>query len=796
MAWTQTGGLWHRVGSSGDAGDKLDENFALLGATVESLKPVYTVPHPSTGSASIGGLGEASHVLSPTDDTTIHRYGRFVGDEVVQRYSAADSAAAVAGSFPYTATPTGLPADVLFPTAVRHEDTIYLFVTSDETDAIYLASSTDGTAFTVLNSGSPIITASGDPNDVRHRLYNTGACIEEDGTIHCLIEASSLTAGAGGTGQYSTTSVLLYATASVSSPAITLSASAIALVDAGCCWMAHVPERNALFTLYCDFAQGNTTPVDKFRLRFAWCYLSDDPASRLSWKISHPFEGGDGADPDIFFFDTPTDGYSALLYRNISQITGQLDLIPETSVASLLDLFDKVTATGTARFEEPPAEARLYLAPAEPYAIQMGRQPNTKTLAEILMAGNFADERDILDVGDLTAQTVTAGSLAGDISAGNIVSDTLDDARLSSNVPLKNTANTFIDEVKVEYSSSVAKFTAKNTNSGGQSGFDARNNVGRSMSLNTTGTAYGVYGVLTSDMGLVYCDGNIVIMADAGSGIVHMAGASGVEYARFTPTGLRIAGNVGIGEYNPASPLHIRDGTTSRLTFGDYDALSGHTSGYIGISQFAGGGYMEIQGISVSGVSYGDLVLNLNGGNVAVGAAVPASKLDIRGTIRAGTFANPSAGSGTSIELGFDGTQGIIQTYDRTNTLGKPLFINVGVGTVTVGHASCTVDTSGNLAAVSLNLGGSTVNNIMSATSTINFNSIAANGVDLATISVTGALVGDAVFITPPPGFDHEILIKAEVSSSGTVTMRLFNGGPSPIDPASGVFRATVIQFA
>lgn len=82
----------------------------------------------------------------------------------------------------------------------------------------------------------------------------------------------------------------------------------------------------------------------------------------------------------------------------------------------------------------------------------------------------------------------------------------------------------------------------------------------------------------------------------------------------------------------------------------------------------------------------------------------------------------------------------------------------------------------------------------ISATSTLDFGSTAANATTDLTISVTGAVVGDRVIPAPPTGATTQGSYTAFVSSSDTVTVRFHNDDTGVYDPASGSFSVTVIQ--
>lgn len=89
--------------------------------------------------------------------------------------------------------------------------------------------------------------------------------------------------------------------------------------------------------------------------------------------------------------------------------------------------------------------------------------------------------------------------------------------------------------------------------------------------------------------------------------------------------------------------------------------------------------------------------------------------------------------------------------------------------------------------------GGATVTKILSATATLNFDLTALTVEDL-TITVTGAADGDVVTLGVPNGsITTSVQYSAWVSAADTVTVRARTAAVGE-NPASGVFRATVIK--
>jgi hypothetical protein len=83
---------------------------------------------------------------------------------------------------------------------------------------------------------------------------------------------------------------------------------------------------------------------------------------------------------------------------------------------------------------------------------------------------------------------------------------------------------------------------------------------------------------------------------------------------------------------------------------------------------------------------------------------------------------------------------------------------------------------------------------ILSATATLDFGSTAAQSSTDLTVSVTGAVVGDAVTLGLPASPAANTCFTAWVSSPDTCTVRHNNYSSGAVDPASGTYRITVIK--
>lgn len=113
-------------------------------------------------------------------------------------------------------------------------------------------------------------------------------------------------------------------------------------------------------------------------------------------------------------------------------------------------------------------------------------------------------------------------------------------------------------------------------------------------------------------------------------------------------------GNVGIGDTAPIYPMVIRKKPTSgeearMLVIGNTEG--GGTFMFLGTSTTSGG-YSKIQSITTEGISYGNLILNSDGGNVGIGTTSPGYKLEITSTNNGLKINTSAANSGSpSIDL-------------------------------------------------------------------------------------------------------------------------------------------------
>ena len=131
-------------------------------------------------------------------------------------------------------------------------------------------------------------------------------------------------------------------------------------------------------------------------------------------------------------------------------------------------------------------------------------------------------------------------------------------------------------------------------------------------------------------------------------------------------------------------------------------------------------------------------------GDVGVGTTSPGCKLEVNGLVRATSLTNPTSGSG--VELGYDGTQGVIQAFSNraTNTsvpinIQGDLKMNSGYGSSVIaygcrawvnfnGTGTVAINGSGNVSSITDDGVGSYFVNLTNAMPDGNFSATLSSG--------------------------------------------------------------------
>lgn len=237
--------------------------------------------------------------------------------------------------------------------------------------------------------------------------------------------------------------------------------------------------------------------------------------------------------------------------------------------------------------------------------------------------------------------------------------------------------------------------------------------------------------------------------------------------------------------------------TASDVTIGRYDGTWGNGTGAI----YWNGQYGSGQWIQGGDNSWRlTNALRTGGGFIAIdsnGAAM--------------TYLYADTAGGNDLQLGLDAAtpaENLFHGPDTTTNgnAGGNLAIRGGNGLTTGAGGNLELDggdspsgtdgsvvLAGNRGTVKVGSSGATFTSILSGTATLDFDLTAVVAEDL-TITVTGAADGDVVMLGVPNGsVTTTVQFTAWVSASNTVTVRARTDAAGE-NPASGTFRATVIQ--
>ena len=336
------------------------------------------------------------------------------------------------------------------------------------------------------------------------------------------------------------------------------------------------------------------------------------------------------------------------------------------------------------------------------------------------------------------------------LNASNMTLGALADARLSGNVPLKNTANSF---------------TQANTFSG-------------AVVRTATGNTYTSNGALSGP-----------VLAFTGTPVTGGTATTCkpqilVEPTAATSTGWQTSGTMlglnslsGFGGYyldvqkNGSRLCYIDNNGTFNSSSGSYFAgnINANNNFLLGTSVAVTGSWPRLD------IANGYGRTNINNGSANSSTSGSFYLLQVTGTY------NQASGSAANTDLLINATRTAVGS-------GAQWGIEYQVGS----SQKFAVDTAGGVVVGS----GTLLKKVLSATAALDFASTNAQLSADLTMTVTGAAVGDVVLLGVPNGATlANCDFSAWVSATNTVTVRLNNYSSSAKDPPSGTFRATVLQF-
>lgn len=281
------------------------------------------------------------------------------------------------------------------------------------------------------------------------------------------------------------------------------------------------------------------------------------------------------------------------------------------------------------------------------------------------------------------------------------------------------------------------------------------------------------------------------------------------------------AQNVGIGMSTPLQKLHVQGNVLADTLMGQKLKITSNAGpNKVLVSNAAGVANWETLNANQTSLELGSIsgqtlrwtgttwqpsinLFNTNS-SLGLGISTPDSDLHINGanaTVKRIHFTNAS--TGTSLLDGFiiaisgpspDATlmqyeaQPIVFGTSGNERMRIDAAGNLGINTIT---PEAKLDVTGTTI---LGQNGTLVNAIIRSSQTIDLPSIAANGESTVSITVTNAILGGSVNVSPASSMTGIAIAYARVSSANTVEIKFSNTSLAASDPPSMAFHITIIQ--
>ena len=343
------------------------------------------------------------------------------------------------------------------------------------------------------------------------------------------------------------------------------------------------------------------------------------------------------------------------------------------------------------------------------------------------------------------------------------------------------------------------------------------------LGINGSGYSGGAIETGVANDGYLISSGNdfYMVNSSANKSMLFLTGGTGVANERMR---ILANGRVGMGVQDPTAPFVVKDtmeirrvGSLSQLLFSNTAGTGDFRIGGDGGDIFwQGGGGRALQMGSywttvLAGdrqtANYPNFVNSLSG----TGVLVPAQRDN---SVALGVQAN-SPSQTSSLTEWRNSAGAALSVVDYRGNVGVGITnptadLHLKAGTTTAGTAPLKLSSGNNLTtpengAVEYDgtnyyvTSGSTrytMAKTLTATQYLDFSSTPAASASTLTITVNGAVDGDAVVVgTPGSAASVNGVFSAYVSSANTVTVKFSNSTAGAVDPSGGIFRVSILKY-
>ena len=455
-----------------------------------------------------------------------------------------------------------------------------------------------------------------------------------------------------------------------------------------------VISSTAFNALTADLATGLSTAITKdgqttttARITFAQGISSTLVTDATSSTTGSIITAGGMSCQKALNVGTTTTLGGALTYGGVTlnnAVTGTGNMVLSAS-PTLTGTLAAAAATFSGDVTASTATASAYQIIQNNNAVFMGRN----AAGECYLMSNASKAGNYLISGAASQHWQNAGvhyfDTAPSGTAGNPITFTTRATINSSGLGIGMTPSNILDITQNQNAGSFVNILNNNASGGAYAAFQAGNGT-KTVNFGMTGTGYTTSGILTPNIGYIYCSPGLSI----GSGdVIKFSTAGLTEVARFDASGLFQLGTTGgIGALNVTAPASTR-----------YAVFNAPTSGYAGMDlQSAGTRYATIGQASmrVTGGSDTDLALSAVNNLIFAHSSTEVARFDTSGNLLVGCTAQPS-GSVKGSELGSNANKGYL--FLATNTTASDTiayFYNPNglVGSITTSASATAYNTS------------------------------------------------------------------------------------------------------